>query len=286
MYADIAINQSKIHPRRYHELIEQFGSAKSLLKQTDQFYEVLNLKPSVWKKLQRPDDHKITHTLNWVEKNQITLLKDTDKGYPLRLKELPCSPPLLYVKGNVKSLNKPGISIVGSRNASFYGLENTKTFAYDLAKYGYTIISGLAIGVDYTAHNACLDANQDSIAVIGLGIDNITPVQNRHLAKRIANRGCIVSEMPIRTIYQKQCFPRRNRLISALGVATLITEAATSSGTLVTAQYSTDLHRPVMAIPGRIDQPQASGCHKIIQQGAHLVTCSTDCQDILFTQSS
>ena len=129
MYADIAINQSKIHPRRYHELIEQFGSAKSLLKQTDQFYEVLNLKPSVWKKLQRPDDHKITHTLNWVEKNQITLLKDTDKGYPLRLKELPCSPPLLYVKGNVKSLNKPGISIVGSRNASFYGLENTKTFA-------------------------------------------------------------------------------------------------------------------------------------------------------------
>lgn len=285
MYTAITINISGIHPKYYHQLKKQYGSAKDLLEKTDQFYKTLNLPDSVRRKLQRPDYKKVDETLHWAKKNQISLLSELDKDYPAKLKELPCYPPLLYVKGNTKALTKPGISIVGSRNASFYGLENTKTFAYDLAKSGYNIISGLAIGVDYTAHKACLEAEQDSVAVIGLGIDNITPIQNRHLAKLIANQGCIVSEMPIRTPYQKQCFPRRNRLISALGIATLITEAAISSGTLVTAQYSTDLHRPIMAIPGRIDQPQASGCHKLIQEGAHLVTSSSDCQDILMSSS-
>ena len=281
MRTAIAINESGLHPKRYHELKQQFGEDECLLGRSDAFYETLGLSTSVWKRLQKPKHKKIDTTLKWAEKNQVTLLRDQDKHYPKQLKELPCWPPLLYVKGSIRNLDAPGVGIVGSRNASFYGLEVTKKFAGDLAKLGYSIISGLAIGVDGTAHEACLNANQISVAVIGLGVDNITPIQNRHLAKRIEKQGCIISEMPLQTTYQKQCFPRRNRLISALSVATLVTEAQTASGTLTTAQYSIDLHRPVMAIPGKINQPQAAGCHQLIQDGAHLVTRPLDCHHII-----
>ena len=173
------------------------------------------------------------------------------------------------------------VAIVGSRNASYYGINTTKTFTQDIAAHGYGIVSGLAIGIDTVAHETCLTSMQPIIAIIGLGLDNITPICNRVLAKKVSTQGCIITEMPPQTGYQKQCFPRRNRLISALGIATLIPEASQSSGTLITAQYSIDLHRPVMAIPGRIDQPQAAGCHQLIKTGAHLVTHAQDCLDLL-----
>lgn len=281
MRNEIAINLSGIHPLQYHSLKEDFHCDQDLLMRPTSFYESLKLSEQVWKKLQSPNQSKIDYILAWAKKNQIALLKDDDSAYPKQLKDLPCWPPLLYACGNVDILTKVGIGIVGSRNASIYGLENTKEFATDLAHRGYCIISGLATGVDATAHTACLEAKQQTIAIVGLGLDNITPRKNRPLADKIMKQGCIVSEMPPLTPYQKHCFPRRNRLISAMGIGTLVTEAQRRSGTLTTAQFCIDIHRPLMTIPGRIKQPQAKGCHMLIQAGAHLVTCGQECHEIV-----
>ena len=279
----LAINMSHIQPLQYRKIIQSVGNPKKLLTQSDDFYHHHNIHPSIANKLKSPDDKNIQSTLRWLQQHDCTLISDQCEDYPQQLKQLPCAPPLIYVMGDSQHLRKKHVAIVGSRNTSYYGINTTRILTQSIANHGYSIVSGLAIGVDTIAHKTCLESTQSTTAIIGLGLDNITPVCNRQLAKKIAEQGCIITEMPPKTGYQKQCFPRRNRLISALSIATLIPEASQASGTMITAQYSIDLHRPVMAVPGRIDQPQAAGCHQLIQTGAHLVTHAQDCLDLLTT---
>jgi len=281
MYTDIAINLSHIHPKQYHIIKKNTQKPEDILQQDDQFYSNNNIPQAVANRLQSPNDAKIQKIIRWVNQKKIHIINESDSRYPKYLKQCPCHPPMIYLMGQPTALQSPSISIVGSRNASTYGLRVTRQLTAALAKQGFVIASGLAIGIDHTAHQACLDAQQQTIAVIGLGLDNITPQQNRQLAESITRQGCIISEMPPETPYQKHCFPRRNRIISALSVATLIPEATLASGTLSTAQYTIDLNRDLLVVPGRIDQPQASGCHWLIQQGAHLVTSPEDCKHIL-----
>ena len=277
----LAISLSQIPLLQYRNLLKDLASPSALLAQTDAFYQAHHIHPRIAARLKHPDDQKIQSIIRWMQTHEYVCITDEHPDYPKQLQELPCAPPVLYAIGNIRLCKQALIAIVGSRNASHYGLHTTKQFTQALIQQGYGIVSGLAIGIDTIAHQTCIDAQATTVAIIGLGLDNITPQCNRKLAEKIKEKGCILTEMPPQTPYQKPCFPRRNRLISALSIATLIPEATIASGTMITAQYSIDLHRPVMAVPGRIDQPQAAGCHQLIQTGAHLVTQAQDCLDLI-----
>ena len=277
----VIVQHSQIHPALYHKIIKHLTSMDALIAQSDRFYQAHDIPEPVAKRLQRPCQHHIDRTFRWLSRPNTHLISHDEPQYPQQLKDLPCHPPVLSVQGNHTALSQNSIGVVGSRNASYYGLSVTKQFVLALTPAGLSIISGLAIGIDATAHSTCIDNQGVTIAVVGLGLDQITPRCHQKLARQIQRDGCIMTEMPLGSIYHQNCFPRRNRLISALSDALLIPEASIKSGTLITANYAIDLHRPVLVIPGRIDQPQAMGCLQLIQDGAHLVISATDCLAIM-----
>ena len=170
----------------------------------------------------------------------------------------------------------PAIAIVGSRNPTKGGERNAFEFAQHLASVGFTIVSGLAQGIDTAAHRGALAAGGRTIAFLGHGIDRIYPAANKTLAEEIAASGALVSEFPLGTHPQKELFPQRNRLISGLGFGTLVVEAARRSGSLITARLAGEQGREVFALPGSIHNPMARGCHQLIRQGAKLVETGDD----------
>jgi DNA processing protein len=206
--------------------------------------------------------------------NHVVTLADRD--YPQALLETPDPPPLIYVKGRLDLLNRPGFAIVGSRNATAQGLGNAEAFAATLSNAGLTIVSGLALGVDAAAHRGGLDGASSTIAVVGTGLDIVYPARNRELAHRVAERGALISEFALGTPALAANFPRRNRLICGLAKGCLVVEAAVSSGSLITARLAADQGREVFAIPGSIHSPLAKGCHALIKQGAKLVESAQD----------
>jgi DNA processing protein len=216
--------------------------------------------------------------------NRILTLADSD--YPQSLLDIPDPPLLLYIKGKVELLNRPGIAVVGSRNATAQGQLNAERFSASLSDAGWCVISGLALGVDAAAHRGGLSGAGSSVAVIGTGADIIYPARNRDLAHRLANQGCIVSEYPLKTPGLAANFPRRNRLISGLSRAVLVVEAAAQSGSLITARTAADQGRDVFAIPGSIHSPLSKGCHLLIKQGAKLVESAQDILEELGQSSS
>ncbi len=212
----------------------------------------------------------------WLEDPGNHVVTLGDASYPQALLEIPDPPPLLYVKGRLDLLNRPGFAIVGSRNATAQGLANAEAFAAALGNAGLTIISGLALGVDAAAHRGSLESANSTIAVVGTGLDVVYPGRNRELAHRIATHGTLLSEFPLGTPALAANFPRRNRLICGLAKGCLVVEAAISSGSLITARLAADQGREVFAIPGSIHSPLAKGCHALIKQGAKLVESAQD----------
>lgn len=206
--------------------------------------------------------------------NHVVTLADAE--YPRALLEIADPPPLLYVKGRVELLNRPGFAIVGSRNATAQGNSNAEAFANTLSDAGLTIVSGLALGVDAAAHRGGLAGAASTIAVVGTGLDVVYPARNRELAHRIAVQGALVSEFALGIPAVASNFPRRNRLICGLSRGVLVVEAAVSSGSLITARLAADQGREVFAIPGSIHSPLAKGCHALIKQGAKLVESAQD----------
>ena len=196
--------------------------------------------------------------------------------YPELLKRISDPPPLLYVHGQLSLLKDPQIGIVGSRNPTQGGTNNAFEFAKYLGQTGFCITSGLALGVDGSAHNGALDANSPTIAVIATGIDRVYPAKHREMAHKIVDNGAIVTEFPIGTQPKSSNFPRRNRIISGLSYGTLVVEAAQKSGSLITARLAMEQNREVFAIPGSIHNPLARGCHQLIRQGAKLVETAQD----------
>ncbi|WP_370385778.1 DNA-processing protein DprA [Snodgrassella alvi] len=200
---------------------------------------------------------------------RLLLLADND--FPAMLTKGLTPPPLLFVRGDSQCLHQPALSIVGSRHATPQAMRITRDFAAALAHKGVTIISGMASGADTAAHQGALQAMGTTVAVWGTGIDRVYPARNKNLATQIAAHGCIISEFPLATRPSPGNFPRRNRLIAALSQGTLVVEAATESGSLITARLAGEMGREVMAIPGSIDNPLSKGCHALIKQGAKLV---------------
>ena len=203
----------------------------------------------------------------------------SDEHYPRLLLEIPDPPPVLYYRGQVlpgeNQGNIPTIAIVGTRNPSDYGRRWTRRIARTLAQAGFSVVSGLAMGVDAIAHQSCLDVNGRTVAVIGTGVNIVYPWSNRTLATAIAERGLILSEYPMGTKPAAPHFPRRNRIIAGLCRATLVLEAPVKSGALITARVANEYGRDVYALPGSLDDRRAEGCLRLMSQGAHTILGET-----------
>lgn len=199
-----------------------------------------------------------------------------DREYPEWLRHIPNPPVILYIKGDPDVLAQPGISIVGSRAASSYGLRMAETLARQLADRGITVVSGLALGIDTAAHQGALKGGGATVAVLGCGLDLVYPLQNRELFEIIPKRGALVSEYPLGTKPDGFRFPARNRIISGLSRGVVVVEATLKSGSLITAELALEQGREVFAIPGRADSLKSSGCHRLLQQGAKLVMSVAD----------
>ncbi len=220
--------------------------------------------------------------LEKLEQNKIGVITIQDENYPGRLKEIYAPPPVLYYQGVMPGDYQPTLAVVGSRKISDYGKQATKQIVSELAKRGIIIISGLALGIDAWAHQTALANQGVTLAVLGCGLNQIYPANNRRLAQEIiAGAGAVISEFPPAMPPLKHNFPIRNRIISGLGLGTLIVEAAEKSGALITASYTLEQNREVFAVPGNIFHPNNVGTNHLLKLGAHLVTSANDILEVL-----
>lgn len=218
-------------------------------------------------------------TLQWLSEASTgprRLVPLGDPDYPPLLLQTADPPLMLYVQGDVCLLRAPGVGVVGSRNPTPQGKENARAFASHLSEAGWTIVSGMALGIDGAAHEGALCGTGRTVAVVGTGLDRVYPRRHLELARRIAELGAIVSEYSIGTPPLPPNFPMRNRIIAGLTRGTLVVEAALQSGSLITARLASEMGREVFAIPGSIHSPQSRGCHALIKQGAKLVESGED----------
>ena len=208
----------------------------------------------------------------------------TDCGeiaYPERLRDLPDPPPVLFKRGAGTPDSGRTIAVVGTRAASSYGLRTAYALGRELARWGWTVVSGMAHGIDAAAHAGALDVGGRTIGVLGTGHDREYPAENRDLYRRMRSHGILLSEFEPSAPPTRSAFPRRNRVIAALARGVIVVEAGGRSGALNTADHALDLGREVLAVPGRIDDPGAAGCLRLLRQGAGLVAGVQDVFDAL-----
>ena len=213
---------------------------------------------------------QVQEDLTLTQKNGVRIITFLDPDYPTLLRHIHDPPPVLYVRGTVHpdSLN---IAIVGSRNATTYGRTVTERLSEGLARRGFTVVSGMARGIDAAAHTGTLTARGKTIAVLGCGLGTVYPAENKSLFYRIAERGAVISEFPFLTPPEAHNFPVRNRIISGLSLGTVIVEATHRSGSLITARLAAEQGREVFAVPGSITSFKSMGTHRLIKEGAKLV---------------
>jgi len=214
-----------------------------------------------------------------LEKESIKIITLDSDEYPSLLKEIHNTPYILYIKGEIDFINSsPLISIVGSRKYTSYGSQVAENFSRDLANAGFTIVSGMALGIDTFAHRGALSANGKTIAVLGNGLDDgsLYPRNNFNLSREIIENGALISEYPFGTQAGPLTFPARNRIVAGLSLGTLVVEAGEKSGALITAQMALDYDREVFSVPGPIFSPQSAGTNNLIKKGAKLVASVKD----------
>jgi len=281
----LALNSlPKIGPVRIRRLLECFGNADAVLAaKKDHLLRVDGIGEETASILTKWQDFTDPTTeLREATERGISILTVEDELFPSALREAYDAPLLLYVWGQLEARDRHAIGIVGTRRCTMYGRTATKLISFQLAHAGFTIVSGLARGVDTVAHEAALAANGRTIAVLGSGLAKLFPAENLPLAEKIAaGRGAVVSEFPLNTPPDKQTFPQRNRIVAAWSRALVVTECARKSGSLITANLAGDYGRPVFAVPGPIDQESSGGCNQLIREGATLVTSGADIIDDL-----
>jgi DNA processing protein len=227
---------------------------------------------------------KTEATWQWLQDSRPTgrrrILTLADPAYPAGLLNTEDPPLMLYLTGELRVPWPAGIAVVGSRNPTPQGLANARRFSCSFAQAGFTVVSGLALGVDAAAHEGALEGaapgQMPTIAVVGTGLDCVYPRQHLELASRISRDGLLVSEYPLGTPPLPANFPKRNRIIAALSQGTVVVEAALRSGSLITARQAAEQGKDVFAIPGSIHSPQSRGCHALLKQGAKLVESAQD----------
>ena len=276
-------NASGLPPIALRALLAEFGGPQAVLNQSFDALAVIAGEKAARAVLGPPSrselgsfDECLACTLEWASAPGNKIVTLADSAYPPALLTMPDPPPLLYIKGRLDLLQTRAVAIVGSRSATPQGIDDARRFAQALSEAGLVIVSGLALGIDGAAHRGGLSGPGGTIAVIGTGADLVYPPLHHALAHEIALNGTIVSEWPLGTPARPANFPQRNRLIAGLASGVLIVEAATRSGSLITARLANEMGRDVFAIPGSIHAPLSRGCHRMIKQGAKLAETPED----------
>jgi DNA processing protein len=211
----------------------------------------------------------------------VWLVHIEDSRYPAALRQIYDPPPVLYVKGTLDRADNLAVGIVGCRRCSLYGQEQSARLAHLLSASGFTIISGMARGIDTAAHTGALAAEGRTLAVQGCGLSRVFPPENAKLFELISASGACISELPLQAEPLAENFPPRNRIIAGLSLGTIVVEAGLRSGAMITAQAALDSHREVMAVPGKVDSPVSRGPHQLIKQGAKLIETVEDVLEAL-----
>lgn len=259
-----------VGPITFYKLLERFGSAEAALSALPE----LAKRGGRLSGLKAFDAGLAEKEIGQIEKFNARLIARDEPGYPKLLAEVEDAPPLITVLGDAALLSKPSLGVVGARNASLTGRKIADEFSRKVAEAGYVIVSGLARGIDTSAHTAALATG--TVAVVAGGIDVIYPRENENLYRQIAEQGAIVAESPFGTEPLARHFPKRNRIISGLSLGVLIVEAAMKSGSLITARMAAEQNREVFAVPGSPLDPRAEGANKLIQDGAHMATSADE----------
>ncbi len=257
---------------RLERLLDYFQKPENILKaHPDKLKSVAGIGSEIACKITSIKKEDLNKEFALTKKYGLKILTQNDKDYPQSLKEIAGSPIVLYVKGEFREQDKFSLAVVGSRRPSFYGREMAEKFSAELAVRGFTIVSGMARGIDTYAHRGALKQRGRTIAVMGSGFGRIYPAENKELVEEVASSGVVVSEFPIATEPFKQNFPRRNRIISGLSKGVLVVEAAKNSGALITADFALEQGREVFALPGKVDSGNSFGTNMLIKQGAKIV---------------
>ena len=255
-------------------LVEHFGGVEAVFRADGrQLRAVDGLGPKMAGAIAAVDDRAVDEELAVAGEAGVTVLCIEDAGYPVALRHLPDPPPVLYVLGELLGGDAVALAVVGARRCSHYGLEQAERFGALLGRAGLTVVSGGARGIDAAAHRGALAAGGRTIAVMGCGLSRLYPPENRKLFRRLVDegRGAILSELPMRVGVKAENFPRRNRLIAALGLGVLVIEAARRSGSLITARLALEQGKEVFALPGRVDSPFSAGTNRLIADGAAML---------------
>jgi DNA processing protein len=280
--AYIALNMvDGIGPIRVRALLERFREPQAILsatrgelKQVNGVGEEVARSITSWRETVDLDGE-----LERIEKAGVRVVTREDAEYPRNLGEVYDPPIVLYVKGALSERDALSIAIVGSRRTTLYGQEMARKLAYQLARVGVTVVSGLARGIDTAAHKGALQAKGRTVAVIGSGIDIVYPAENQKLANEMVEKGgAVVTEFPFGVKPDRQNFPMRNRIVSGWSLGAVVVEANLTSGALITASQAAEQGRQVFAVPGRADSILSRGTNKLIKDGAKL---TEDAEDIL-----
>lgn len=266
---------------KFAQLLQHFGSPQAVFAASPQEWLNFGLKAALVEYLQHPDWQAVQRDMAWLKGANNHIIPLTHPYYPPYLRHVHAPPPLLFVHGNVQLLTQIPLAMVGTRHPTVEGIQNAKKFAVGLSQAGFTIVSGLALGIDAASHRGALSGTGRTIAVAGTGLDQVYPAQHLELAHQISEKGALVSEFPPGTSPSAAHFPQRNRIISGLSLGTVVVEASIKSGSLITARYATEQGREVFAVPGALSNPQSRGCHALIKEGAKLVENPEDIIDEL-----
>ena len=256
------IRSESIGPRSFRSLMNRFGGAAAALD------ALPDLARQAGRTIRICPAGEAERELGGLSRQGGRFIALGEAGYPVPLQAIDSAPPLLAVLGRAEVLQRSGVALVGSRNASAAGMKFTARLARELGEADFNVVSGLARGIDTAAHEASLETG--TVAVLAGGIDQIYPPQNIPLARRILEHGAIVSEMPLGWVARARDFPRRNRLVSGLSLGTVVIEAARRSGSLITARFANEQGRLVFAVPGSPLDPRAEGGNHLIREGAML----------------
>lgn len=266
-----------IGPSRLNQLLIHYGSLQGIVASSpEQWAHLAGFGPKIvenWKQVGACAPWK--HEIKLAEKHGVQLIPYTSPLYPARLKELADFPLILYVKGSLLKEEEKSVAIVGTRQPTFYGSQMAHKFGEEMAAAGYSVISGLARGIDTAAHSGALKGGR-TLAILGSGLNWIYPKENYRLAETIAENGALVSEYGMETPPTRAAFPRRNRMISGMSQATLLIEAPLKSGAVLTAELAKQQKRPLFVLPGRADQEHFRGNHLLIKKGAQLIENSAE----------
>ncbi len=274
----LILNGSGLTPGRMRLLVDSLGSAAAVVGAAEgDLLEVPGMaRDQVGKLLQARRTTDLARQRELCLTHGVHLVSYRDEEYPSLLAQVTEAPPLLFVQGSLVRDDDMAVAVVGTRKATPYGLKVARRLAQDLARRGFAIVSGLALGIDGEAHEGALEAGGRTLAVMATGADITYPAEHRGLRERLAESGAMLTEAPFGTGPTRYAFPTRNRIIAGMSLGIIVVEAPVKSGALITAGHAADQGREVFAVPGSIDSPTSGGCHLLIKEGAHLVEVAED----------